>query len=64
MTDAPGRLRAAGLRVTSQRVAILDALAALGGHPTADEVAAALIEGSTDRGLEASLVAASAEQGG
>lgn len=44
MTDAPGRLRAAGLRVTSQRVAILDALAALGGHPTADEVAAALME--------------------
>jgi Fur family ferric uptake transcriptional regulator len=42
--DAPGRLRAAGLRVTSQRVAILDALAALGGHPTADEVAAALAE--------------------
>jgi Fur family ferric uptake transcriptional regulator len=40
--DAPGRLRAAGLRVTRQRVAILDALAALGGHRTADEVAVAL----------------------
>ncbi|MDQ1323598.1 MAG: Ferric uptake regulator family, partial [Chloroflexota bacterium] len=44
MIQAPGRLRAAGLRVTPQRVAILDALAALGGHPTADEVAAALGE--------------------
>ena len=44
MIEAPGRLRAAGLRVTPQRVAILDALANLGGHPTADEVAAALGE--------------------
>ena len=42
MIEAPGRLRAAGLRVTPQRVAILDALAGLGGHPTADEVAVAL----------------------
>ncbi len=42
MIEAPGRLRAAGLRVTPQRIAILDALAALGGHPTADDVAAAL----------------------
>ena len=42
MIDAPGRLRAAGLRVTRQRVAILDALGGLGGHRTADEVAAAL----------------------
>jgi Fe2+ or Zn2+ uptake regulation protein len=40
--EAPERLRAAGLRVTRQRLAILDALAALGGHPTADDVAAAL----------------------
>ena len=44
MIQAPGRLRAAGLRVTPRRVAILDALVALGGHPTADEVAAALGE--------------------
>jgi Fe2+ or Zn2+ uptake regulation protein len=40
--EAPWRLRAAGLRVTPRRVAILDALADLGGHPTADEVAEAL----------------------
>ena len=44
MIPAPGRLRAAGLRVTPRRVAILDALVALGGHSTADEVAAALGE--------------------
>ena len=42
MTDAPGRLRAGGLRITPRRVAVLDALAAMGGHRTADEVAAAL----------------------
>jgi Fur family ferric uptake transcriptional regulator len=40
--DAPARLRAAGLRVTRQRVAVLDALDSLGGHRTADEVAASL----------------------
>jgi Fe2+ or Zn2+ uptake regulation protein len=40
--ESPERLRAAGLRVTRQRLAILDALAALGGHPTADDVAAAI----------------------
>jgi len=40
--DAAARLRHAGLRVTRQRVSILDALASLGGHRTADEVAAAL----------------------
>ena len=39
------RLRAAGLRVTQQRLAVLDALASLGGHPTADEVAVALGSG-------------------
>lgn len=42
MTDAAARLRDAGLRVTHQRVAVLDALASLGGHPTADEIAIAL----------------------
>jgi len=40
--DAAARLRQAGLRVTRQRVSILDALASLGGHRTADEVGAAL----------------------
>ena len=44
MTDGPAaRLRAAGLRVTRQRIAILDALADLGGHRTADEVATSLV---------------------
>lgn len=43
MTDSPAaRLRAAGLRVTRHRIAVLDALAGLGGHRTADEVAGAL----------------------
>ena len=43
MTDGPAaRLRAAGLRVTPHRIAVLDALAGLGGHRTADEVAGAL----------------------
>jgi Fe2+ or Zn2+ uptake regulation protein len=37
-----GRLRAAGQRVTPQRLAVLGALASLGGHRTADEVAVAL----------------------
>ncbi len=41
MIDASGRLRAARLRVTRRRVTILDALTALGGHRTADEIAAA-----------------------
>jgi Fe2+ or Zn2+ uptake regulation protein len=40
--DAPGRLRAAGLRVTRRRIAVIDALAELGGHQTADEVATSL----------------------
>ena len=43
MTDGPvARLRAAGLRVTRQRVAVLDALARIGGHRTAEEVATSL----------------------
>ncbi|HSW42397.1 MAG TPA: Fur family transcriptional regulator [Patescibacteria group bacterium] len=43
MTDGPaGRLRAAGLRVTRQRIAVLEALLGLGGHRTAEEVAASL----------------------
>ena len=40
--SAAARLRDAGLRVTRQRVAILEALVALGGHRTADEVATSL----------------------
>ncbi len=47
MTDAAVRLRDAGLRVTRQRVAVIDALASLGGHPTADEIAAALRSSAT-----------------
>lgn len=43
MTADPATLlRVAGLRATRPRVAVLAALAALGGHRTADEVAAAL----------------------
>ena len=43
MTADPATLlRAAGLRATRPRVAVLAALAALGGHRTADDVAAAL----------------------
>jgi Fur family ferric uptake transcriptional regulator len=43
MTEGPAaRLHAAGLRVTRHRIAVLDALAGLGGHRTADEVAGAL----------------------
>lgn len=41
---AAGRLRAAGLRVTRPRLQAYEALARLGGHRTADEVAAALAE--------------------
>jgi Fe2+ or Zn2+ uptake regulation protein len=37
--DPAGRLRAAGLRVTRQRVAVVDALERSGGHRTADEIA-------------------------
>jgi len=39
------RLRQAGLRVTAQRLAVLEALANLGGHRTADEVSEALRDG-------------------
>lgn len=43
MTDGPAaRLRAAGLRVTRQRITVLGALVALGGHRTAEDVAASL----------------------
>lgn len=40
--DHATRLRGAGLRVTTQRLSILEVLATLDGHPTADEVGAAL----------------------
>ena len=39
---AAARLRRAGLRATRARVTVLDTLASLGGHRTADELAAAL----------------------
>jgi Fe2+ or Zn2+ uptake regulation protein len=39
---AAGRLRAAGFRVTRPRLQVYETLARLGGHRTADEVAAAL----------------------
>jgi Fe2+ or Zn2+ uptake regulation protein len=42
---AAGALRAAGLRVTRPRLAVHRALARLGGHRTAEEVMAALVEG-------------------
>ncbi len=42
---AAGALRAAGLRVTRPRLAVHRALAGLGGHRTAEEVMAALVEG-------------------
>jgi len=43
MTGGPeARLRGAGLRVTRQRIVVLEALAALEGHRTADEVATSL----------------------
>ena len=55
MTDGPpGRLRAAGLRVTRRRIAIIDALGNLGGHRTADEVATSL-DAVGDRVPRASL---------
>lgn len=41
---AARRLREAGYRVTRPRLAVYDTLARLGGHRTADEVAAALAE--------------------
>ncbi len=43
MTPVPAeRLRSAGLRATRPRIAVLDALCALGGHRTAEEVRSAL----------------------
>lgn len=42
---ATGALRAAGLRVTRPRLAVHRALAGLGGHRTADEVAAKVAGG-------------------
>jgi Fe2+ or Zn2+ uptake regulation protein len=41
--DPAARLRAAGLRATRPRTAALAALDRLGGHRTADEIAAALL---------------------
>lgn len=41
---AARRLREAGYRVTRPRLAVYDTLARLGGHRTADEVAAALTD--------------------
>lgn len=40
--DGAARLREAGLRVTRPRQAVLNALSKLGGHRSADDVAAAL----------------------
>ncbi len=40
--DPAARLRAAGLRTTPARVAVLGALETLGGHRTADEIRASL----------------------
>jgi Fe2+ or Zn2+ uptake regulation protein len=42
VSDPIAALRAAGLRVTPQRLAVLRILEAQGGHRTADELAAAL----------------------
>ncbi len=42
MTSIDERIRDTGLRVTRQRVLVYDALAALGGHRTADELVSAL----------------------
>jgi Fe2+ or Zn2+ uptake regulation protein len=47
VTDHAAALREAGLRVTPQRLAVLDTLAAAGGHRTAEELAAALREAGT-----------------
>ncbi|MDD9371147.1 MAG: Fur family transcriptional regulator [Acidimicrobiales bacterium] len=40
--EVDARLRAAGLRATAARRSVLGALAELGGHPTADDVLAAV----------------------
>ena len=42
MTDGATRLRAAGLRATPQRIAIIDTLDRLGGHRTAEEIGGAM----------------------
>lgn len=42
MSDPSERLRSTGLRVTRARLGVLETLAALGGHPTVDEVARGL----------------------
>ncbi len=47
MTDIAGRLRSAGLRATRPRLAVTEALRAMGGHHTADEVHAHLVEHGT-----------------
>jgi Fe2+ or Zn2+ uptake regulation protein len=44
VTDAPARLRAAGLRATKPRVLVYETLRANGGHRSADDVAALLAE--------------------
>jgi Fe2+ or Zn2+ uptake regulation protein len=41
--DAEARVRAAGLRSTRQRLTVLDALDAIGGHRTADELVGELV---------------------
>ena len=48
-SDPAARLRAAGLRTTPTRVAVLGALESLGGHRTADEIGASL--GSAGPGI-------------
>lgn len=45
--DTAERLRVAGLRVTRPRLAVTEALRAMGGHRTADEVRAHLAEHGT-----------------
>ncbi len=42
--DPAARLRGAGLRVTLQRIGILEAMAEIGGHPTADQIRQALAD--------------------
>lgn len=43
--EVAGRLRASGRRVTRQRLAVFEALEALGGHRSVDEITAWLREG-------------------
>jgi Fe2+ or Zn2+ uptake regulation protein len=45
VTPEPGaRLRSAGLRATRSRIAVLEALEALGGHRTADEIGTSMAD--------------------